>query len=339
MWKCPGEIPPDAAEESPCFFPALFSRVPGVYPACTWVLGYLGTWVLRVYLIHSIKYNREEGTALVPWYFHMFGSDSSYYQEHLYQLSISQKWLKNESNKTSSVVGYHIEMPANARLRSSGFVAWDFFFLLSGCSEACPKDFSDRILSNKQRPKKRDDRQGKRVGGACGNLDSQSACLGASPKNKTKTKTKQKRTCVQGLQNTGHSPHASSEALQDASVKGGSMARTTDAERGNQKIEPSRCTQDQKGREEERERKKKGGGTAIISVSKKSNASRMEPVDHKRVHWIRLRCRDRSGRKDLGYSGPASRSRWPDPKPVGRRSAPRPPAACCRCWRSMRTTS
>lgn len=231
------------------------------YPGCTQrALGYLGTWVLRVYLIHSIKYNREAGTALVPWYFHMFGSDSSYYQEHLYQLSISQKWLKNESNKTSSVVGYHIEMPANARLRSSGFVAWDFFFLLSGCSEACPKDFSDRILSNKQRPKKRDDRQGKRVGGACGNLDSQSACLGASPKNKTKTKTKQKRTCVQGLQNTGHSPHASSEALQDASVKGGSMARTTDAERGNQKIEPSRCTQDQKGREEERERKKRGGG-------------------------------------------------------------------------------
>jgi hypothetical protein len=37
---------------------------------------------------------------------------------------------ENEANKTSSVVGYHIEMPANARLRSSGFVA--FFWFLSG---------------------------------------------------------------------------------------------------------------------------------------------------------------------------------------------------------------
>jgi len=34
----------------------------------------------------------------------------------------------NPNNRTSSVVGYHIEMPANARLRSSGFVAWEFFF-------------------------------------------------------------------------------------------------------------------------------------------------------------------------------------------------------------------
>lgn len=156
-----------------------------------------------------------------------------------------------------------------------------------------------------------------------------------------KSQNKKKESCAQGLQNTGFNPHASSEALQNASVKGGSMARTTDAERGNQKIEPSRCTQDQKrkrGRERERKKEKKKE-TAIISVSKKSNALRMEPADHKRVHWSRLRCRDRSGRKDLGYSGPASRSRWPDPKPVGRRSAPRPPAACCRCWRSMRTTS
>ena len=45
---------------------------------------------------------------------------------------------ENEANKTSSVVGYHIEMPANARLRSSGFVAFFFWFLsgvLLGVSE------------------------------------------------------------------------------------------------------------------------------------------------------------------------------------------------------------
>lgn len=59
------------------------------------------------------------------------------------------------------------------------------------------------------------------------------------------------------MQNTGLNPHASSEALQNVRVKGGSMARTTDAERGNQKIEPSRCTQDQKGREEEREKRRR----------------------------------------------------------------------------------
>jgi hypothetical protein len=53
-------------------------------------------------------------------------------KKHLYQLSIWHKWLKNEANKTSSVVGYHIEMPANARLRSSGFVAFFFFVSFGG---------------------------------------------------------------------------------------------------------------------------------------------------------------------------------------------------------------
>lgn len=108
-----------------------------------------------------------------------------------------KKWLKMESNKTSSVVGYHIEMPANARLRSSGFVAWDFFFflLLSGCSEACPKDFSDRTLSNKQRPKKRDDRQGKRVGGSLWK-SRQPVCMPrrvSKEQNKSQTKNQKKK--------------------------------------------------------------------------------------------------------------------------------------------------
>lgn len=48
--------------------------------------------------------------------------------------------------------------------------------------------------------------------------------------------------------------------------KKGSMARTTDAERGNQKIEPSRCTQDQKRkRGREREKKKREGNSHYFS--------------------------------------------------------------------------
>ena len=43
----------------------------------------------------------------------------------LYTCVIGSQKIK----KTSSVVGYHIEMPANARLRSSGFVAGESFFL------------------------------------------------------------------------------------------------------------------------------------------------------------------------------------------------------------------
>ena len=53
----------------------------------------------------------------------------------------SRKWLARiqKYKMTSSVVGYHIEMPANARLRSSGFVAWEFFFVFvaSGALRKC----------------------------------------------------------------------------------------------------------------------------------------------------------------------------------------------------------
>ena len=178
--------PTDVAEASPCFSPAL-----------SFGYGYPGYCVMYSYtqgILHA-QYQAQPGMRYCPctpstFVFFFFFQIFSFYYQHLYCL-YRKKWLKNESNKTSSVVGYHIEMPANARLRSSGFVAWEFFFL-SGCSEACPKDFSDRTLSNKQRPKKRDDRQGKRIRGACGNLDSQSACLGAFPKSKTKAKTKAK---------------------------------------------------------------------------------------------------------------------------------------------------
>lgn len=230
-------------------------------------------------------------------------------------------------------------MPANARLRSSGFVAWDFFGGRGGVSfglAPCPKDSFDRNLSNKQRPKKRDDRQGKKSSRSWWK-SRQPVCMPRRISKEQNKSQNKKRICAPGLQIlVDISPHASSQALQNASIKDVAWQEPPTPNEVTKKIDRTTLQMHPGPKEREEERKRK---TAIIPGSKKSNASRTDPADHKRVHWSRLRCRERSGRKDLGYSGPASRSRWPDPKPVGRRSAPRPPAACCRCWRNMRTTS
>jgi hypothetical protein len=90
--------------------------------------------------------------------------------------------------KTSSVVGYHIEMPANARLRSSGF--WEIFGFFR------PRRVRKIPIATYQSRDRRETikgREKKRVRGGSGNLDSQSACLGAFPNSKTEAKKKKKK--------------------------------------------------------------------------------------------------------------------------------------------------
>lgn len=76
--------------------------------------------------------------------------------------------------------------------------------------------------------------------------------------NKSQNKSQNKKIILR-LRLAEHWPQSPRQfsSSSECERKRGSMARTTDAERGNQKIEPSRCTQDQKRREEEREKKKK----------------------------------------------------------------------------------
>lgn len=50
-----------------------------------------------------------------------------YIHLHKWPTRDSIKIVEENKIMTSSVVGYHIEMPANARLRSSGFLAWKTF--------------------------------------------------------------------------------------------------------------------------------------------------------------------------------------------------------------------
>lgn len=87
-----------------------------------------------------------------------------------------------------------------------------------------------------------------------------------------------------------------------------------DAEQGrNQKTEPPFQMHPRPiGKKEIGKKKKQTRASTWLSQDIQcSPFPRTDPADHRMLHWSRLRCLDRSGRKDLGYSGPASRSRPP----------------------------
>jgi hypothetical protein len=89
--------------------------------------------------------------------------------------------------KTSSVVGYHIEMPANARLRSSGF--WEIFGFFR------PRRVRKIPIATYQSRDRRETikgREKKRVRGGSGNLEKQ--------KPNKKKKKKKKRFALKGWQ-------------------------------------------------------------------------------------------------------------------------------------------